>query len=220
MGADRIELLTIVPPLAAYRRDLESLGVSQLAADDGAWIAAAVALSHLELEKPPDGDRLDRTAELLDDAVRGMGMPQFDSPARPSPPLLGRARLLAERVEGYSAWHLALSVLAIAERTLDPGPLDVGRIRAHRARIQWWCGAMAEAEAGYHELRRFARRVNEPELLARGELGLAAVHHQRGNHPAMVRWAKPSWPACGEMAPASTWCPASRPAPRRSPPAA
>lgn len=190
MGADHVELLTVLPPLAAYRRDLESLGASQLTADDAAWITAAVALWHLEREQPPDRDRLDRTAELLDVAVRGMGTPQFDSPAHPSPPLLRLARLLAEQMEGYSAWHLALSVLAIAERTLDPGPLDVGRIRAHRARIQWWCGAMAEAEASYRTLLRFARRVNEPELLARGQLGLAAVNHQRGNHPAMVRWAK------------------------------
>jgi hypothetical protein len=190
MSADHVELLTVLPPLAAYRRDLESLGAPQLTADDGRWITAAVALWHLEGEESPDRDRLDRASVLLDAAVQGMDAPQFDSPDHQSPPLLKRARLLAERIEGYSAWHLALSVLAIAERTLNPGPLDVGRIRAHRARIQWWCGAITEAEASYRELLRFARRVNEPELTARGRLGLAAVNQLRGNHPAMVRWAK------------------------------
>jgi tetratricopeptide (TPR) repeat protein len=190
MSHDHVELLTILPPLVAYRRDLESLGAEQLTADDGTWITAAVALWHLESGEHLERDRVDRTAALLDIAVHGMDTPQFDSPDHPSPPLLRRARLLAERIEGYSGWHLALSVLAIAERALDPSPLDLGRIRAHRARIQWWCGAVAEAEAGYRELLRFARRANEPELIARGQVGLAAVSHLRGNHPAMVRWAK------------------------------
>jgi tetratricopeptide (TPR) repeat protein len=190
MSTDHVELLTVLPPLAAYRRDLENLGAPQVTADDGTWITAAVALWHLESGDVPDRDRLDRTAALLDLAVQGMDTPQFDAPDRPSPPLLRRARLLAERIESYSAWHLALSVLAIAERTLSPGPLDVGRISAHRARIQWWCGAITEAEASYRGLLRFTRKVNEPELTARGQLGLAAVNQLRGNYPAMVRWAK------------------------------
>ena len=191
MPANRATPLTVVPPLGAYRRDLARLGVRQLTPDDGAWIAAAVTLSHLARGDVHGSDaRLEHLASLLDAASGGMAAPPLDSPSRPSPPLMRRARVLAERLEEASAWHLALSVLDVAERALDPDALDAGRLRAQRARILWKSGAVDDAEASYLELLRLGRRHDEPELLARGYVGLAAISQLRGNYPEVARWAK------------------------------
>jgi tetratricopeptide (TPR) repeat protein len=191
MDHERAELLTVLPPLAAYRRDLARLGVQRLSAEDGSWLAASVALSHLaRIEGDDRGPALDTLATLLEAASGGVTALPLDSPTRPSPPLMQRARILAERLEGASAWHLALSVLVIAERALGPDALDSGRIRAQRIRIQWKSGAVDDAESSYRELLRFGQRVNEPELIARSYVGLATVGQVRGNYPAVARWAK------------------------------
>jgi tetratricopeptide (TPR) repeat protein len=191
MRQERAELLTVLAPLGAYRRDLTRLGVPRLSPDDGRWIAAVVALSHVTPEEIPDREGyLAALTALLDAASEGLAPPPLDSPTRPSPPPLRQARMLAERFEESSAWHLALSVLAIAERELSPDALDAGRIRAQRARIQWKGGALEDAEGSYRELIRTGRKTNEPELLARGYVGLATVSQVRGNYPAVERWAK------------------------------
>lgn len=190
MPANRATPLTVVPPLGAYRRDLARLGVRQLTPHDGAWIAAAVTLAHLARGDDHGRDaRLEQLASQLDAVSGGMAAPPLDSPARPSPPLLRRARVLAERLEEASAWHLSLSVLDVAERALDPDALDAGRIRAQRARILWKSGAVEDAEASYLELLRQGRRHDEPELLARGYVGLAAINQLRGNYPEVGQWA-------------------------------
>jgi tetratricopeptide (TPR) repeat protein len=191
MRHERVDLLTVLPPLGAYRRDLARLGVQRLSADDGRWISAAVALSHLARNDAPDrAVHLEQLATLLDAASGGMAAPPLDSPARPSPPLMQRARILAERLEGSSAWHLALSVLATAERALNPDALDAGRIRAQRARIQWKSGAVDDSESSYHELLRTGWEMKERELIARALVGLATVSQVRGNYPAVARWAQ------------------------------
>jgi tetratricopeptide (TPR) repeat protein len=191
MPADHATTLMVVPPLGAYRRDLARLGVEQLTPDDGAWIAAAVSLAHLAHgEKNGRDGQLAHLAASLDAASGGQATPPLDAPNRPSPPLLRSARMLAERMEDASAWHLALSVLAVAERALEPDALDAGRIRAQRARILWKSGAVDDAEASYRELLRLGRRHEEPELLARGYIGLGAINQIRGNYPDVARWAK------------------------------
>jgi tetratricopeptide (TPR) repeat protein len=191
MKRTRAELLTVLPPLAAYRRDLARLGVERLSANDASWIAGAVALSHLAPIDGPDRRReVEELALALDVACAGMATPPFDSPARPSSPLIQRARMLAESMEASSAWHLALSVLVLAERRLSPDALDRGRISAQRARIQWKNGAVEDAESSYRDLLRWARPMNEPELIARAYVGLATVSQVRGNYPAVARWAQ------------------------------
>jgi tetratricopeptide (TPR) repeat protein len=191
MRDDHVELLPVLPPLAAYRRDLARLGVGRLSPDDGLWVAAAVALSHLaQAARPDDEQQRDRVTAMLDVAARGLDVPPLDAPERPSAPLIGRARMLAERAEAADAWHFALSVLAIAERALDPDAMDAGRILAQRARIQGKSGAMDDAERSHRRLLRAARRMNEPELIARAYVGLATVSFMRGNYPAVGRWAK------------------------------
>lgn len=208
MSRERAELLAVLPPLAAYRRDLARLGVRRLAADDGTWLAAAVALSHLGPIDAVDPARSGHVAGLLNAAVRNLDPPPFDAPDRPSPPLLRCARMLADRLEAASAWHLVLSVLVTAERVLHPDPLELGRIRAHRARIHWKNGAVDEAEVSYRALLRSARALGELELSARSYVGLAAVAQLRGNYPAVARWAthaaraarQASLPAIGAIA--------------------
>jgi tetratricopeptide (TPR) repeat protein len=190
MSLARAKPLTVVPPLGAYRRDLARLGAPRLSADDGAWIAAAVALAHLpQCDASHRVEQERQLAVLLDAVSGGVDAPPLDASRRPSPPLLRRARVLAERMEEASAWHLALSVLAAAEMALDPGALDAGRIHAQRARIQWKNGAQDDAESSYRELVRVGRTRNEPELVARGYVGLASVNQVRGNFPALTRWA-------------------------------
>ena len=182
--------LTVMPPLAAYRRDLERLGARELSRNDAAWLSAAVALAHAARE----GDREvaaqgARLAALLDAATKGATMPPLDAPDRASPPLLRRARALAEAMEESSAWHLVLSVLDLAERAFHPDALEAGRIRAQRARVHWKSGAVDDAESLYRDLVRDGRRSGELELLARGYVGLALVNQLRGNYPAVGRWA-------------------------------
>jgi tetratricopeptide (TPR) repeat protein len=191
MRDERAELLTVLPPLDAYRRDLACLGLRRLSPGDGSWIAAAVALSRVSWREE-DGrtEYLEGLSSLLDTASGRIVAPYLDTLARPSPPLTRRARILAEQFEESSAWHLALSVLAIVERELSPGALDTGRIRAQRARIQWKSGAMKDAEHGYRDLIRWGRKLKEPELIARAYTGLASVSHVLGNYPAVARWAK------------------------------
>lgn len=184
------DLLTVLPPLAAYRRDLARLGVERLSANDASWIAAAVALSHLARVDGPDRRQaLDTLAVMLDVATAGLAAPPFDSPARPSSLLVRQARMLAESMEASSAWYLALSVLLLADRLLVPDPLARGRIAAQRARIQWKNGAVDDAESSYRALLRSARTMEEPELIARAYVGLATVSQVRGNYPAVARWA-------------------------------
>jgi tetratricopeptide (TPR) repeat protein len=186
----RAELLTVLPPLAAYRRDLARLHVKRLSAHDASWMAAAVALSHLaRIDGSERQPALDTLAALLGVATADAAPPPFDSPARPSSPLVRQARMLAERMEASSAWHLALSVLVLADRLLSPDPLDRGRIAAQRARIQWKNGAVDDAESSYRALLRSARAMKEPELIARAYVGLATVSQVRGNYPAVARWA-------------------------------
>jgi tetratricopeptide (TPR) repeat protein len=186
----RAELLTVLPPLAAYRRDLARLGVERLSANDAGWLAAAVALSHLARVDGPDRQpALDTLGLMLEAATVGLTAPPFDSPSRPPSPLIRQARMLAERMEASSAWHLALSVLVLADRLLSPDRLDRGRIAAQRARIQWKNGAVEDAESSYRALLRSARSMEEPELIARAYVGLATVSQVRGNYPAVARWA-------------------------------
>ena len=182
--------LTVMPPLAAYRRDLERLGARELSPNDAAWLSAAVALAHAARE----GDREvaaqgARLVALFDAATNGATVPPLDATDRPSPPLLRHARALAEVMEESSAWHLVLSVLDLAERAFHPDALDAGRIRAQRARVQWKSGAVDDAESLYRDLVRDGRRSGELELLARGYVGLALVNQLRGNYPAVGRWA-------------------------------
>lgn len=201
MPANRATLLTVVPPLGAYRRDLARLGVQQLSPDDGTWIAAAVTMAHLahaaNAEREP---RLAQLTSLLDAACGGTSAPPLDSSKRPSPPALRRARILAERMEEALAWHLTLSVLDVAERALEPDTLDAGRIRAQRARLLWKSGAVDDAEASYHDLLRTGQRQHEPELVARAYVGLAVVSQLRGNYPAVARWARLASTIAGEHA--------------------
>jgi tetratricopeptide (TPR) repeat protein len=182
--------LAVVPPLGAYRRDLARLGVQRLSADDGAWIAAAVALAQLpQCEAAYRAAQEQQLVVLLDAVSSGMDAPPLDAPWRRSPLLVRRARVLAERMEEASAWHLALSVLAATTVALSPDALDAGRIHAQRARIQWKSGAQDDAESSYRQLVRDGRRRGEPELVARGYVGLASVNQVRGNFPALTRWA-------------------------------
>ena len=182
--------LTVMPPLAAYRRDLERLGVRELSPHDAAWVAAAMALSHAvrqgDRELAAQGARL---ALLFDAATSGATESPLDATDRPSPPLLRGARALAEAMEESSAWHLVLSVLDLAERAFHPDTLDAGRIRAQRARVHWKSGAVDDAESLYRDLVRDGRRSGELELLVRGYVGLALVNQLRGNYPAVARWA-------------------------------
>lgn len=190
MTHERAEPITVLPPLSAYRRDVERLGVQQLSADDGAWIAAAVALAHLaRLDERGRRAYHDQLESLLEVAAGGVGVLLLDAAARSSPPLVRLARVLAERSEEASAWHLALAILSLTERALNPDLLDVGRLRAQRARIHWKSGCVNEAEAAYRELVRAGRKQNEPELISRGYIGLASVSQVRGNYPAVSRWA-------------------------------
>lgn len=189
MDSTESELLSVLPPLAAYRRDVVHLGGGELSNDDGAWIAAAVALDHASRAGAETRPGLVvHAVSLLDAATAGASAGHLGA-GRPSAEVFARGRLLAERMEDASAWHLALSVLAAAERLAHDEPIEQGRLRAQRARIQWKLGALALAESSYGELLRMGERLAEPELVARAYVGFAALSQVRGNYPAVGEWA-------------------------------
>lgn len=203
MGPTESELLPVLPPLAAYRRDVVHLGGGELSNDDGVWIAAAVALdhaSHAGAEARPA--LVAHAVSLLEVATAGTSAIHLRATARPSPEVLVRARLFAERVEDASAWHFALSVLAAAERLTGGDLVEQGRLHAQRARIQWKLGALDLAESSYGELLRTGEQLQEPELIARAYLGFAAVSQVRGNYPAVGHWASRAAPIADD---ASLW---------------
>jgi hypothetical protein len=175
--------------LAAYRRDVAQLGGGALSGDDGAWVAAAVVLDHASRAKPKTRPELLREAvPLLEQATAGAAAIQIGG-VHPSSAIVALARLLAERLEDASAWHLALAVLAAAQRLAGDELIEQGRLDAQRARIQWKLGALDLAESSYRELLRAGERSEEPELIARACVGLAALSQVRGNYPAVGEWA-------------------------------
>jgi tetratricopeptide (TPR) repeat protein len=184
-------LLPVLPPIAAYRRDLARLGVDELSPRDAEWLTAAVGLSHLDGVAPSDRpERVQELEGLFEAATRMCCAPSLDGPAHPSPRLLAQARILAEQLEDVSAWHFAYSVLADAERNLAPVGIDRGRLSAQRARIHWKRGALSIAEMNYREVLKWGRMMDEPELIARAYVGYAALSQLRGNYPAVERWAR------------------------------
>jgi tetratricopeptide (TPR) repeat protein len=195
MNPSESDLLPVLPPLAAYRRDVAHLGGGALSNDDGAWMAAAIALDHVSRADPDTRPALlvDLLA-LLELATLGASAIQLGTGAlgggvHTSSPIIAMARLLAERMEDASAWHLALSVLAAAERLARGELIEQGRLDAQRARIQWKLGALDLAESNYRRLLRTGERSGTPELIARACVGMAALNQVRGNYPAVGEWA-------------------------------
>ena len=189
MDSSESELLPVLPPLAAYRRDVAHLGGGALSSDDGAWLAAAVALDHASRAEPEARQALLREAVLLLEQATAGAAAIHTGDVHSSSAIVAMARLLAERVEDASAWHLALAVLAAAQRLAGDELIEQGRLDAQRARIQWKLGAIALSESSYRELLRAGEQLEEPELIARACVGLAALSQVRGNYPAVGEWA-------------------------------
>jgi hypothetical protein len=183
-------MLDVLPPLAAYRADLDAAGKPVIGADDAEWLRVAIAAqrahaaqgeSRAELLRALDA----RLAGLLGEATRPSTDPIDDQPPTP----LARMRALVERMEDASVWYLAASTLHEGEGLAD-SVLERGRYWSHQARIARHRGDLDVATALYGRVEREGRRAGVTELRARAWIGFMALSHMRGNHPEIERWAR------------------------------
>jgi hypothetical protein len=182
-------MLGILPPLAAYRADLDAAGKPVIGADDAAWVR--VAISAQRAHAAPDASRgallheLDAyLAGLLGETTR----PSLDPNDDRAPTALARIRALVERMEDAAAWNLATSTLHEGEALADSA-LERGRYWSHQARIARHQGDLETATVLYRRVEREGRRSGITELRARAWVGFLAQSHMRGNHPELEQWA-------------------------------
>jgi tetratricopeptide (TPR) repeat protein len=183
-------MLDILPPLAAYRADLDAARKPVIGADDAEWLRVAIGAqrahaahgeSRAELLRDLDA----RVGGLLGAATRPSTDPIDDQP----PTALARIRALVERMEDATAWHLATCTLHDGE-ALAESELERGRYWSHQARVARQQGDLESAQVLYQRVDREGRRAGLPELRARAWSGFMAMSQTRGNLPELEQWAR------------------------------
>jgi tetratricopeptide (TPR) repeat protein len=164
------------PPLDAYRRDIARLDGQPFGANDGRWIAAATLLQRYTESSPVE--RREIGAQLASQLA-------FESELT-----FCRAGLqLAREIEEAGALHLAASWLFLLERTVPlQRALDLGHVRAARARVARRLGDVDAARTLYAEVEQLGESRAEPELTARAWIGFGVIAVERGNYPEARRW--------------------------------
>ena len=182
-------MLDILPPLAAYRADLDAARKTVIGGDDAAWLEAALAAQRAHATH---GERRAELLRALDARLAGLigdtTRPSTDPIEDDAPSPLARLRALVERMEDAAAWHLATSMLHEGEALAD-SPLERGRYWSHQARVARHQGELETATVLYRRVEREGRRARIPELRARAWIGMMAMSQMRGNLPEMERWA-------------------------------
>ena len=191
-----------LPALAAYRRDVESLGRSLASAPElesalEQWLAFGLLLESVvtstttreQEHETPDVESMvkavgGRLLELAGDrpvAARG---------ASSSGAVVGIAdvaaltRRVADAAEQRGALWIAYAMLAALERAGDAmPPLELGRVLAQRARVARKADSSDIAEALYKRVDALGRREKAAELSARAAIGFGVLAQFRGNLP-------------------------------------
>ena len=170
-------MLVPLPPLEAYRRDIDRMGGrTSFGATDARWLDAATLL-HRFIDAP-----FHERTELA------TGIAHFLAPGIEQ--TFWRAGLeFAHDIEEAGALHLCYTWLFSLERLVpDNRAIDDGRVRATRARIARKLGAADLALKLYAEVERLGEQRAEPELTARAWIGYAVAASERGNLPEAQRW--------------------------------
>jgi tetratricopeptide (TPR) repeat protein len=164
------------PPLEAYRRDIARLGGPAFGPDDGRWVAAA---------------------SLLQRYTESSGADQREIGSRLAVHLAFETELtfcsaglqLGREIEEAGALHLAMSWLTLLERTVPNNrTLDIGRLRAARARVARRLGDVEASRELYAQVEQLGESHAEPELTTRAWVGFGVIALERGNNPEARRW--------------------------------
>jgi tetratricopeptide (TPR) repeat protein len=174
----RIQMLAPYPPLEAYRRDAARIGEGRsLGPDAGRWITMAILLDRFANAVSEEREQVAR--ELARELARDGDVSSF----------WNAALALGIEIEEAGASHLCYSWLCLLERIVPAERvLDLGRVRAFRARVARKLGAPDVAQALYTEVERFGEAAAEPELTARAWIGFGVLAVERGNNPEAKRW--------------------------------
>ena len=195
-------MITPLPALAAYRKDVALLGgtvssASELDDRSSRWLAFAVMLERFAANWNAAGavDVSEALEPMLrefavDPAVGSHPTKQADAPSRPLQPrdVSELTRRLADEAEQGGALWLAYSMLATLEKIGGELPaLESGRILAQRARVARKADAAEIAEIMYKRVAKLGRAADEPELTARAAIGFGVLAQFRGNLPSAAR---------------------------------
>ena len=165
------------PPLEAYRRDVARRGDERpFGPNDGRWVAAAMLLQRY------------LSAELLDRRPIGAELAKYL--AFETELTFCRAALeLTVEIEEAGALNLAASWLdLLAQAVPADQTLNVGRVRAARARVSRRLGNTELSRSLYTEVEQLGESAAEPELTARAWIGFGVIAAERGNYPEARRW--------------------------------
>ena len=198
-----------LPTLAAYRRDLESLGDSVVAEPEleralGRWVSFGAILESFLMEVTPaaqtnGGDAVQhvvgtfaqRLADVADDRdpdADGTSTAPSAAPPNDLPALATLTRRVADAAEQRGALWLAYAMLDTLERVGDAlPPLERGRLLAQRARVARKADSSEIADTLYRRVDALGRSANAPELTARAAIGFGVLAQFRGNLPLAAR---------------------------------
>jgi hypothetical protein len=200
-------MITPLPPLVAYRRDVAHLGdvlpwASDLDDRLTQWLAFASMLETLASCWEDPGRASTVYAQILETFSASGPEAVTDSTTLPShleesgprvvpnPPLdlIPLVRRVADAAEQGGALWLANAMLTGLERIGDEfSGLEVGRILAQRARVARKADAADIARVLYKRVAKLGRQNGEPELTARAEIGFGVLAQVRGNLPLAAR---------------------------------
>ena len=195
-------MITPLPALAAYRKDVAHLGLAAPPASElddrlSRWLAFAVAMERLASSRNA-GNGVD-VSSSIEAALRELAdVSTATSDLAPSahalaerirpPELADLTRRFADEAEQGGALWLAYSMLATLERVSGELPaLETGRTLAQRARVARKADGIEIADALYKRVARLGRTAGEPELIARAAIGFGVLAQMRGNLPAAAR---------------------------------
>src|SRR5215218_3386211 len=194
-----------LPALAAYRRDLESLGNAvvlepELDSALGGWLSFGSILESflaevtsaaqkngtdaVEHSLDAYGPRLAAAADNRDSAADATSTTPSTAHPHDLASLATLTRRVADDAEQRGALWLAYAMLATLERVGDAmPPLEMGRLLAQRARVARKADSSDVADTLYKRVASLGRTAGAPELTARAEIGFGVLAQFRGNLP-------------------------------------
>jgi tetratricopeptide (TPR) repeat protein len=180
-------VLTVLPPLTAYRRDVGARAHPRpFGNDDARWLEIATLIGRISEQRATDD--ANPLLHYLSEALRDPFDRAVDDHVTVES-LTPRLRLYAQEIEEAGAFHLAFSILAAWEEQLSADrSLEIGRLRWQRARIAAKLGFLDSALDDYSRLEEFSRSQGLPELEVRSWIGYGIVAQLRGNYPALREW--------------------------------
>lgn len=197
-----------LPVLAAYRRDLESLGGTvasepELERAFGQWVSFGAILESFLTEVTPAAQEdeaaavqpvaatyVRRLANVANDRDLVDNAPAARSAAQSNdlPALAALTRRVAYAAEQRGALWLAYAMLSTLERVGEAmSPIELGRTLAQRARVARKADSSEVADTLYRQVDALGRSAHAPELTARAAMGFGVLAQFRGNLPLAAR---------------------------------